>query len=322
MDAKPIQLTDASDTGLADLIDCALDAVWIVDEHDIVHYVNPAATELCGYAPEELIGGPFSRVLSRETAVLHAGYFRDHLDRGGGSRVLGKLRELTILSRSGKFVQIELKAFKISPRDGTMRFGAIMRDITQRKQNEARQRRLLEKMQRIAAEDELTRLPNRRGFFDALHRIASAVKRHGRPACVAMIDIDRFKRVNDRYGHDAGDRTLAAVAGIMSASMRSEDLVARIGGEEFAVLFPDTEIGAAHAALERLLANVRSTPIILSDGVALTVTVSAGLTAIEPTGDDANCLQAADAALLKAKKSGRDRVHADFDDSIPQAAAE
>ncbi len=322
MDAKPIQLTDASDTGLADLIDCALDAVWIVDEHDIVHYLNPAATELCGYAREELIGGPLSRILPRETAVLHTGYIRDYLDRGGGSRVLGKLREFTILSRSGKFIPIELKAFEISPRDGTKRFGAIMRDITQRKQNEARQRRLLAKMQRIAAEDELTHLPNRRGFFDALHRIASGAKRHRRPACVAMINIDRFKRVNDRYGHDAGDRALVAVARIMTASLRSEDLVARIGGEEFAVLFPDTGIGAAYAALERLLANVRSTPIILSDGVALTVTVSAGLTPIERAGDGANCLQAADAALLKAKKSGRNRIHAEFNESTPQAAAE
>lgn len=306
---------------LAQLIASALDAVWVVDEHDIIEYLNPAAVELCGYPAEELLGVPISRILPREVAGDHAEFLRAHIDGDGPAQVLGRVRELSIVTRGGRIVPVEVKAFEIAGIGGKRRFGAMMRDITERRQAEARQRRLVEKLQRMASKDELTGLPNRRAFFDTLDRTVAAARRHRRPACIAVVDIDLFKRVNDRHGHDAGDRALAAIAGILSASMRTEDMVARIGGEEFAFLLPDTDLQAAYGAIERMQDNVRQTPIILANGAALSITVSAGVAALDPDQDGAADLRTADAALLRAKQTGRDRICIADDEPDEQSAA-
>jgi len=308
---------------LAELVASALDAVWVVDEREIIEYLNPAAAALSGYAAEDLLGGPLSRILPRDVAHTHAGFLRAYVkgEGEGTTRVLGKFRELSIVSRNGRIVPVEIKAFEIASTDGKRRFGALMRDITDRKRAETRQRRLVEKLHRLASEDELTGLPNRRAFFDALDRTIAAARRHQRPACVAIADIDRFKRINDRYGHDAGDRALMSVAGILKSTMRSEDIVARIGGEEFAFLLPDTDIDAACGALDRLVDTISQTPIILPDGIALRITLSAGIAPLDVENNGTNSMRMADAALLRAKGSGRNRFCIADDASGRQSAA-
>ncbi len=309
-------------TSLEQLVGCAFDAMWVIDEDDIIQFMNSAAEVLSGFSADELIGAPLARILPPDIAKQHLGYTQRYVEDGGPSSVLGKIREFEIVARSGERVPIELRAFEISASGGKRRFGAVMHDIGARRAAEETQRQLLEKMQHLAAEDELTGLPNRRAFFDALEREVSATSRHGHPACIGIINIDRFRQVNDSYGHDAGDRALKAITVIMKATLRCEDLIARIGGEEFAILFPDTKIDAASTALERLLQAVRQTPIELSDDVALSLTVGAG---VAPLGDDRNgaaCLQAADIALLRAKETGGDRICTHSDDIASKSAAE
>ncbi len=309
-------------TSLEQLVGCALDAMWVIDEDDIIRFMNPAAEILSGFGADQLIGGPLARILPPDIAKHHLGYIQRYLEDGGLSSVLGKTREFEIVTRSGERVAIELRAFEIGASGGKRRFGAVMHDIGARRAAEESQRRLIEKMQHLAAEDDLTGLPNRRAFFDALEREVSATSRHGHPACIGIVDIDHFRQINDSNGHDAGDRVLKAITAIMKATLRCEDMIARIGGEEFAILLPDTEIDDAGIAMERLRQAVRETPIELPDDVALSLTVSAGLA---PLGDDRNgalCLRAADIALLQAKESGGDRVCTHSDDIAPRSAAE
>lgn len=293
---------------LLQLIGYALDAMWIVDEDNIVKFMNPAAEALTGYDANDLTGRHLSAILPPDIAENHADYLRSYLERGGESTVLGKVRELSIVRRSGQEVPIELKAFEIGSECGKRRFGAVMRDITQRRENEKKQQQMLDEMQRLATEDDLTGLPNRREFFIELDRLVEFVRRYGQPACVAIIDIDLFKQINHLHGHDAGDKVLHAISGVMTQKLRGTDLLARIGGEEFGMLMPESEPEGAIFGLERLRDNVKNTPVLLPDGTEVTITVSIGMAAID--GDDAtrHCIKAAGDALLAAKRSGRDRI--------------
>lgn len=293
---------------LVELMNYALDAVWIINEDDVVEYMNKAAEELCGYSADELIGQPLAKVLPPEVAPHHVNYIRAYIARGGESPVLGRVREVNVIDRDGKTIPVEIKAFELSSRGGKRRFGAVMRDNTEHKQNQAQQQELLERMERLATEDELTGLANRREFFHAFDRLIASVKRRKRPACVGIIDIDHFKQINDQHGHDAGDKALREVAALIACSVRGEDMVGRIGGEEFAVLLPDTEPDAARISLDRVRVRVRENTIHLPDEQDISLTVSIGISAIDPTGTGHQSLKQADTAMLEAKERGRDRT--------------
>ena len=166
-------------------------------------------------------------------------------------------------------------------------------------------RRLLSDRESFRTEsrtDNLTSLANRAQAQKALEAAASASERTGAPFAVAFIDIDHFKRVNDTYGHDAGDRVLQHVGSLLADHSRRGDVVARWGGEEFLVIMQDMDALAGARAADRLVSMVRSTPI---EGLAVTISVgvSAG-TRVRA----ASLVHAADEALYRAKSGGRDRV--------------
>ena len=137
--------------------------------------------------------------------------------------------------------------------------------------------------------------------------IASA-KRSGRPLSLAILDIDRFKRVNDTYGHPAGDEVIKTVGNIATQVMREQDLVGRLGGEEFVVVFPDIEAERALEACERLRRAIADTPIVVESGVILKVTLSSGLAQFRDGDDRTTLIARADEALYEAKEGGRDQV--------------
>jgi diguanylate cyclase (GGDEF)-like protein len=160
----------------------------------------------------------------------------------------------------------------------------------------------------LANIDGLTGLFNRR-HFDFLARAEWArSRRYSRPLSVMIADIDHFKAVNDRFGHDAGDNVLKSVADVFRSTRRGSDIVARIGGEEFALLLPETNEAAALIAAERLLGHIQKCcPIIGRETV--TVTVSIGIASASPSMSGiAALLKHADGALYEAKHSGRNRV--------------
>jgi len=167
---------------------------------------------------------------------------------------------------------------------------------------------------RLAMIDPLTGLHNRRYGMAQLALIAETARRSGESFAVMVVDLDRFKSVNDRWGHGAGDTVLTEVANRLLRNLRIGDLVARIGGEEFLIALPDTSLVDARKIAERLCSEVEETPVRLGTQGALHVTVSIGLSISADTelqdGKDgvAEIIERADRALLKAKSLGRNRV--------------
>jgi len=163
-----------------------------------------------------------------------------------------------------------------------------------------------------ATTDELTRLANRRSLFERLAIEYERVQRNpGLRCCLLAIDIDHFKRVNDTWGHAAGDVVLRHVAQTMKQQTRRIDIAARIGGEEFIILLPDTTVENAQALAERIRASVENTPAN-TGGQQIAVTISIGLSAIHPEDrNDQQALERADLALYAAKHSGRNRIRLD-----------
>lgn len=155
--------------------------------------------------------------------------------------------------------------------------------------------------------DVLTGLANRRLISERLREESERCDRHGNRYCIALIDIDRFKQVNDVHGHDVGDRVLIGVARALESALREYDLCGRWGGEEFLVLLPDTKLDHALAAAERIRDAVHALHFDDLDP-PLQLSVSVGIGEYHPgEGADA-CLKRADHALLEAKREGRDRA--------------
>ena len=171
-------------------------------------------------------------------------------------------------------------------------------------------RRMHDELHQLATTDALTGLPNRREFMHQLELEHSRLQRAPEsPASVLLLDVDHFKRINDEYGHAAGDRVLQQLAERMNAGRRKIDMLGRIGGEEFAMLLPATALPAAELMAERLRARVAERPMQLEDGVEITVTVSIGLARLDAAeAQGAHALSRADQALYAAKRAGRNRV--------------
>jgi diguanylate cyclase (GGDEF)-like protein len=167
-----------------------------------------------------------------------------------------------------------------------------------------------ERLRELAIRDPLTGLFNRRHWRHLMLMELERCRRHERPIAVLMVDIDHFKTVNDRFGHVVGDRVLAAVARRLEGELRAHDSIARLGGEEFAVLLPETGIRDARTAAERLRLAVRDVALPEADGLEVRVSVGAAA-ASALTDDEIDVLMAAaDEALYQAKRGGRNRTFA------------
>jgi two-component system, cell cycle response regulator len=193
-----------------------------------------------------------------------------------------------------------------------------LHNLLRRKQAADRVRASVNDGLRLALTDALTGLYNRRFGLPRLAAIAAEAEETACPYAVMVVDIDRFKSVNDRFGHAAGDAVLVEVARRLTEGLRISDLLARIGGEEFLIALPDTGLGAAQGIAQRLCDLVQDTRVVLPDGATLTVTISIGLAlgTADASGEPATAvLDRADRALLAAKANGRNTV------TISQSAA-
>jgi two-component system, cell cycle response regulator len=219
------------------------------------------------------------------------------------------IAEETDLPRLAKGLDLGANDYLIRPVD---RNELLARTATQ-----VRRKRLQDRLQKsyqrslaLALTDELTGLYNRRYLFAHLDELIGRVSQDGINAAILLFDIDHFKQVNDTYGHPAGDDVLRELAARTMNSVRSVDLVARLGGEEFVVVMPETDLAIAASVAERLRAAVAREPFIVrASGEKLPVTISIGVTAVSGSGDDRDgVLKRADEALYSAKTRGRNRV--------------
>ena len=162
-------------------------------------------------------------------------------------------------------------------------------------------------LENIAMTDALTKLTNRRAAEARFNEEMARAKRAGDHFSIAICDLDRFKLVNDHYGHDTGDKVLLHVADIMKAQLREGDWVARWGGEEFIIFLHQADAAAAHSAMERLRLAIKGNPVSTTHG-PIDITTSIGIGTFRDEGDLATVLSEADGCLYEAKRGGRDQV--------------
>jgi len=234
--------------------------------------------------------------------VLDDGVSREHaaIERDGGKMVLVDRGSTNGTYCNGARIERHdlIDGDKISIGATT-----ILRFTYQDQADEQYQKKLFESSLR----DGLTATFNRRYFVDRLHTEIRFAVRHGKSLALLFIDIDHFKKINDQYGHVAGDDVLAGVARVMTATVRAEDVLARYGGEEFAVICREIDVEGARILGDRLRAAVNEHRFEY-EGQIIPVTISVGA-AVESKIDDAHAfIAAADAAMYQAKREGRNRV--------------
>jgi diguanylate cyclase (GGDEF)-like protein len=169
------------------------------------------------------------------------------------------------------------------------------------------QKEVEQRLRDLATHDALTGVFNRRHFFEAADATLTVADRHGKGACLAMLDIDHFKRVNDEHGHLVGDEVLRRVTRASRDAIRGSDVLARYGGEELVLLLPEADIDVAHRIVERIRTAVADEKIDTENGT-VSVTLSAGVAAREPGELLEKLIRRADTALYAAKNAGRNRV--------------
>lgn len=290
----------ASEKKFRDLVESVSDWVWEVDNRGMYVYCSPRVKNLLGYDPAELIGkSPFDLMPAAEAARM-ADLFSSLIAE---KRPLEGL-ENTNLHKDGHVVIMETSGSPVFDADGTFKgYRGIDRDITVRK-------KLERELERQARTDVLTGLTNRRHFFELAEKELARAKRHGGRLSVLMLDVDHFKLFNDTYGHHVGDRVLQKLSEVCVHTLRTIDMPGRIGGEEFAVLLPETQGDQALEVAERLrLAIADATVPLEQSDASVHFTVSIGVTSFVATDiqmDD--MLKRADTALYTAKNAGRNQV--------------
>ncbi len=295
-------------------------AIAVIHADGRVERVNQYFRELFGYAPGEIqsLDQWWPRAYPDENYRRQA--IQSSLEMVEASRRSGHAagpRELHVHCRDGSARDIEFHYVDLGE-SGVW----AMSDVSQHYQNEEVARlanehlltqleenqRLQEALREQATRDPLTGLVNRRYLDETLDRELARAMREGYPVAVMMIDIDYFKRLNDTYGHLAGDEMLRALATLFAHGARTEDIICRFGGEEFAIVLPKMPLDIAHARADEWRAKFEHTPVPFGE-FALRSTLSVGIAMFPGNGRSRDQLiDAADAALYRAKHAGRNRV--------------
>jgi diguanylate cyclase (GGDEF)-like protein/PAS domain S-box-containing protein len=288
----------ASESKLAALANASLDAIVMLDSSTQVAFWNPAAERMFGYTAEEALGRNLVDLIVPEPTVeLMRSGFSKFAWTGKGALV-GRSFESTAIRKDRTEFPLEISIGAVELGDQWWAVGT-MRDITNRKQNE---KRLVE----LATMDSLTRLANRSHFIEVSKRELQRAKRYGLKLSFLLMDVDHFKSFNDDYGHDVGDQALRHVGRVLREALREVDIAGRVGGEEFAVLLPETDEDGALRVAERVRRRFAAHPVRVGRR-ELPLTVSVGVASgVEDTFE--TLMKRADKALYHAKNLGRNRV--------------
>jgi two-component system cell cycle response regulator len=289
---RALQSSEQKFRALAEL---ASDAIVTIDHTGQIAFWNQSASRTFGYSAEEMLGEPLTRLMPDRYTAAHVAAL-GAFDPTRTSSVVNKTIELEGRRSDGREFPLELSVSTWN--SGTKRFyTGIIRDISERKQLEAA---VLE----LARTDHVTGLFTRRAGEEAIAREVARAARYQRPLSFALLDLDHFKRVNDAFGHAAGDLVLQCLGKLLLTRLRKADIVVRWGGEEILLVLPETAIEGASSLVEAIRSQISDTPV---DGVGQ-VTASIGLVELLPNETAALAIARADAKLYLAKTAGRNRV--------------
>ena len=283
------RLLDVAPVAKAAVFDSMLDGVIVLDGQDRVIDINPAGEKILEASRHEVVGRMSWEVFAAEPEIIEILCGRD------------LNREIT-LPCGGENLTYDLSLSTLrGRRNRTLGRLMVWRDISRRKELEI-------KLQLLATTDDLTGAANRRSFLEQGAIQVSRSRRYDHPLSVLALDLDKFKKVNDTFGHHIGDRVLAHFAALVRNNQREGDIFGRLGGEEFALLLPATGIQSAIFAAERLRRAAEHSLLDTEEGpVRVTVSIGvAGLKGWDQSLDDV--LKRADLALYQAKDEGRNRV--------------
>jgi len=278
--------------------------IYLLDAEGLIRSWNRGAENITGFTEAEMLGRPFSTLFTE--AGQREGLPQRTLQFARGNR--HHKDEQPRLRRNGEELIALCTLDAIRQDSGALAsFVEVFTDITEVKRREAA-------LYHRATRDSLTGLFNRGHFTEMAVQEIERARRFAEPLTVALMDLDFFKRINDTYGHDAGDMTLVQFAKTCQEFARKIDLVGRLGGEEFVILLPRANKEPAFEILQRLRLKVMETRMVSAGGVPFGCTVSIGIASLRPnTRDLRELLRNADAALYKAKREGRNRAECWFE---------
>jgi diguanylate cyclase (GGDEF)-like protein/PAS domain S-box-containing protein len=265
--------------------------------------VSPACEEVLGYSKEELLQMKVVDVMVHPEVRSQ---FEETISTLGSVRNF----EVELLQKDGEQIDALVTATLRHDENGrVIGFQGSVRDITARKQAEAERLRAA-KLEQIAITDPLTKVYNRRFFYEVAEKEIERAKRSRSPISIIIFDIDHFKNVNDTYGHLTGDQVLINIANLCQRNIRTMDLFARFGGEEFVILMPDTDRVSAQETAERLRELIANTPMAIAGTIEVFIAISLGIANWDHNHpiEINTFLERADQALYQSKRSGRNRV--------------
>lgn len=277
------------------LIENLREGILVLDTQDRLVDMNPAALRMFDLA-EVPAGNACSTAFQKWPTLLEA------LDQKSEKPV-----EIELASSAVKFVDVRMVPIQ-GRKNRISGYLVTVQDISERRYIAAALEAQTRELERQAITDDLTGLYNRRYTNEVLAREFQRSERHHSPLSLALFDVDNFKMINDRYGHACGDEALKAIARELRAGLRATDIAARMGGDEFLIIFLESEPAMAWIGLERLRARLAVVRLDQADGGPLQMTISGGLTSWFPGDTPDEALKRTDRLLYEAKNAGKDRI--------------
>jgi diguanylate cyclase (GGDEF)-like protein/PAS domain S-box-containing protein len=289
------------------ILDEIEDGVYVVDRTECIQSWNKGAEAITGFSRSEVLGRTCA-----DNLLCHVDSSGRFLCTNGCPlrRVFTTgipiETDAFLHHKDGHRVPVHIKTKPVRDQQGRV-MGAV--EVFRRASESERQTRVIEELSQLALIDELTRLPNRRLFDIQLERRLAEFDRFGWPFGVLMIDIDRFKRINDDFGHQIGDDILRLVARTLSANCRSLDTIVRMGGDEFAAIIANVHDEDLRKVAEKLRSMIEMSGLRGSAQERLRTTISIGVAKAKPNEAGTDIVKRADDLLYAAKKAGRNRVY-------------